>query len=192
MALLSVMTMSLTSCEEDEHYYGNVVGIWELQSDEYGHRCRQICILSRRNRRIRMLQRQRLLDFRHTVSVELRMEWPRQHLHRLRWRQRILLLLRLRRPESGAERRPIFPQLALLSPRSKLMARPGREACAEHTIGCCTGAGQAWRQQPIAISNGGTFSYFLQIPHTTPPDQDATFLSFLARVAVRCLMNIRI
>ena len=37
MALLSVMTMSLTSCEEDEHYYGNVVGIWELQSDEYGY-----------------------------------------------------------------------------------------------------------------------------------------------------------
>ena len=37
MALLSMMTMSLTSCEEDEHYYGNVVGIWELQSDEYGY-----------------------------------------------------------------------------------------------------------------------------------------------------------
>ncbi len=36
MALLSVMTLSLTSCEDDEHYYGSVVGVWELESDDYG------------------------------------------------------------------------------------------------------------------------------------------------------------
>ena len=36
MALLSEMTLSLTSCEDDEHYYGSVVGVWELESDDYG------------------------------------------------------------------------------------------------------------------------------------------------------------
>lgn len=36
-AFLTVMAMSFTSCEEVEIRYGNVEGVWELESDQYGY-----------------------------------------------------------------------------------------------------------------------------------------------------------
>lgn len=36
-ALVSVMALGFASCEDDNFYRGSVVGVWELESDEYGY-----------------------------------------------------------------------------------------------------------------------------------------------------------
>ncbi|MGN0213357.1 MAG: hypothetical protein ACI4AH_00935 [Muribaculaceae bacterium] len=37
IAFLSVMTLGFSSCDEEDFRYGSVVGVWELESDEYGY-----------------------------------------------------------------------------------------------------------------------------------------------------------